>query len=1012
MPVEWQTLSIPFIGGVNQKTDAKALPPPKLSKLENATFSRDGALRKRSGSTAFSTTVISSSFPQTLQTCRALGAYDDELLYWTDHFLISYTQTGGAWRYRGGMESWVVTTAKPQKVTGEQTAADRATNLGLTVYAWEDSRGGVRFSAVDSQSGLIYTADSSLDASGSRPRVVAVGTQIHLYWINGGNLKLSLIDPVLYTASLSGAGSYPTAAVTVVAVGANFYDVSATPSQVAVGYCTAANSFAVQQVNAVGTNGINSGAIAAGGNVTAIGVATATTTIGVVVATNAGANSVTGYGFIAPTLAGSGTAVVDTGAATWNAITLAPKPTTTVSPTTVTFHVYYEQNAAAAYNRIVWSGQFDVNNSTGATSGGSGGSLLRRHSALASRAWAETAQEAAPSYTFVHVTQETTLQSTYFAYRSDRTVCARVLAGNAGGVPARNVLPQVESLGSRRYAWAGIYKTRLDVTRTVTTNPAVYTEKGIQSITYDFNNAQSHRQARKGKAQYISGGILWQYDGLAPVEQGFLMFPENVTTTPAAGGSMTVAVPYTYTVYAEWTNAKGERELSTIGAAVTLTMGGADTQVTLTIPTIAHTMKSGQISSFPRREISFAVYRTKNTPTDQSPRYRVSDPNPTTAGANNGYVVNDPTVDTVTFVDQLADTAIDVKEIDYQSTGEVENLSAPSVSILATYQDRLVAAGLEDGSMGLYSKEWGSDGGVSFTGRNAIEWPDEGGSLTAFGILNGNLIGFKRSRIYAVAGDGLSNTGQGQQFGTPSLLVADVGCSNQSSVVITPFGLMFQSAKGIYLLNLSMQVEPIGAELGDTLGLQQIEAATLMPDRFEVRFLCSSGSTLVFNYYAKQWSVFTFTGVDACLWHGTTYVYASGSTAYQESAAVFQDAGVNYSVALETGDVHAGPSLQSWGIFREVVLLGEYKADHTLRVSFLYNAVGTFSETHDIVISGAPSDGYEYRVCPSQPDRHFSLRVRVEDRGSNAGESFILNEMAVVVGPLNRVAKVPASKSA
>lgn len=55
-------------------------------------------------------------------------------------------------------------------------------------------------------------------------------------------------------------------------------------------------------------------------------------------------------------------------------------------------------------------------------------------------------------------------------------------------------------------------------------------------------------------------------------------------------------------------------------------------------------------------------------------------------------------------------------------------------------------------------------------------------------------------------GNGPDATGANSDYGDPTLITSDVGCINDNSVVIMPQGLMFQSAKGIYLLDQSLKL--------------------------------------------------------------------------------------------------------------------------------------------------------------------------------------------------------------
>jgi hypothetical protein len=1012
--MQWTPVPIPFTTGIDTRSDPKTVQPPKLTGLENGVFLKDHRISKRNGYTKLPQRLIGGS-NTTLAASRALDAFANELLYWDDHYLNSWSPTSNAWRVRGGCESWVASTSTPMKVQGEQTAADRATVNGVTIYAWEDSRsGGVRYSIFDSSTNQFITHDVLVGLSSSvRPRVVAVGGVIHLYFFDTNAIKVMIFDPAAYTA---GTGATPSVLLLLSAT-VPFYDVDALGSFAVVAYANTATTIGLTLIFSDGTVGAGPNGVAAGGNVSSISCCfdPILPQAAMAFTTDAATNSVKYFTINVPSGVGSGPTTVDAaGSTTWNACACAYTPGSGNPP-----NVWYEKNAAQTYNRIVYLN----------------GSVFYRHSALASRAWRDGL------FSYVHLVHDSPLQSTYFAVRSDKTIIARSLPGIAGGVPTRNTLPQMDALGNRTYAWAALYKTRLQVTRTTTSYPAVYTERGIKSLTYSCSDQQSHRTAQVGQAIYLSGGFLWQYDGLPIVESGFHLFPEFCTLTPAAGGSMTASSSYSYRIYFEWTNARGEREQSSLAAAFTVAMAAAQTQVTLVINTLAQTLKSAtNVPTFARRDVDIAIYRTANNPTSDSPFYRVSSTNPTTAGSPNGWIWNDPTADTVSFVDQMADALLTTQEVDYQSTGEFDHIAPPAPSVMAAVQDRVFLAGFEDPNQVRFSLLHYDGAGLAFSDTmSRLETPDEGGAVTALAHLNGTLIIFKRNRIYYVSGDGPSNTGVGS-FSAPQAVSADTGCSNQRSVVVTPMGVIFQSPKGIYLLTPSMGLEYIGADV-DAYNSQTITNAQLLPDRYEVRFLCSSGVTLVYNYWVQGWSVFTnHTGVDGTLWQNM-YAYATDSHVLVESPTAFADDGVPYRLAVESGWVRM-EGLQILQRVKGALVLGEFRSTHTLRMRFGFDGATTYDDFHDVQPTaasagyalgqdsvGAPAGTYQplgFEKYLGRGDVLYeargrtrrqkcrSVRVRIEDIPSaNGGESCVLNELMLIIAPkVPSSAKVPAVKTA
>jgi hypothetical protein len=73
-------------------------------------------------------------------------------------------------------------------------------------------------------------------------------------------------------------------------------------------------------------------------------------------------------------------------------------------------------------------------------------------------------------------------------------------------------------------------------------------------------------------------------------------------------------------------------------------------------------------------------------------------------------------------------------------------------------------------------------------------------------------------------------------------LHADIGCINPRSIVLTPGGIMFQSYKGLYMLNSGLALDFMGAGASVDEIIREagnLQAATLLEDRHQVRFVAN-----------------------------------------------------------------------------------------------------------------------------------------------------------------------------
>jgi len=494
-------------------------------------------------------------------------------------------------------------------------------------------------------------------------------------------------------------------------------------------------------------------------------------------------------------------------------------------------------------------------------------------------------------------------------------------------------------------------------------------------------------------------------------------------TQSTASGSLVPGSSYSYRFYYRWTNASGEVETSSDFAAVSATVAAGKDTLTFTIPTLAHTGKGNLSVLFGMiRNVTIVATRTAANPTSASPFYEITSSDPSTASAAaNGYIVNDMLSDTVTLVDKMSDATLASQALDYQNSGELDNVAPPAGHILAAGNGRLFLAGLEDPNLIWASK-------IHITGKTAqwndaltIQTPEDGGAITAMAVMNGVLVVFKSGRIYAVGGDGPDNLGSGS-FRAPELIASSMGCDNQRSVVLTPQGLMFHGSQGIWLLSQQLQLQYIGAPV-ESYNSQTITAATLMSGVPQVRFLCSSGKTLVYDYLVGEWSTFTNTGVGATVHQGTYYYADSSGRVGGESSSSWIDLGGSFvSLLFETGWIHPSQTLQGYHRLRSLMVLGDYKSSHTQKISVAYDyrpvptvAGVDYGDIRTYAAAAYATDGatispMQYTVSPSI-QKNEAFKIRIEETGGS-GESFALNEILVELGTKNMPYRISPGQAA
>jgi hypothetical protein len=152
---------------------------------------------------------------------------------------------------------------------------------------------------------------------------------------------------------------------------------------------------------------------------------------------------------------------------------------------------------------------------------------------------------------------------------------------------------------------------------------------------------------------------------------------------------------------------------------------------------------------------------------------------------------------------------------------------------------------------------------------------------------------------------------------------------------------MFQSDKGIWLLDRSLNTTYIGAPVENYTTGTLVNSAVNIKQENQVRFTLASGVTLMYDYYYNQWGTFTnVPAVSSCIYgiyH--TYINAQG-IAFQESPGSYLDGSNPVLIAFKTGPMNFN-MLQGYQRAYFFYLLGTYYSPHRLYVSMFYDYEAT-----------------------------------------------------------------------
>ena len=293
--------------------------------------------------------------------------------------------------------------------------------------------------------------------------------------------------------------------------------------------------------------------------------------------------------------------------------------------------------------------------------------------------------------------------------------------------------------------------------------------------------------------------------------------------------------------------------------------------------------------------------------------------------------------------------------------------------------------------------------------------------------MDDKLVIFKESSIFIQQGQGPDSTGAGNDYGpSPTLLTVDVGCSSPRSIVVTPVGLMFKSAKGFYLLARSLSTNYIGAPV-EAFNDRQVVSAALLSDHNRVQFGLDDGTVVVYDYFTQQWAVFTnHSQVDATNFQGLYTLLRADGGIRQEDPDSSRDVGSPFSMKVTTSWLQPA-QLQGYQRIWKVLVLGEYKSPHILRAEVAYDFVDAIQQTEDITVAAQPTWGsdstwgagatwggavtpYQYQINLKK-QKCEAIQVTLTDLSqSGSGESMSLSGLTYVVGLKPNTVRLPKAQ--
>jgi hypothetical protein len=1000
MALQKSNVDVSFEKGINQKKDSKQTLSSDLLKCENRVFTKQGALSKRKGYTAITTKDCDGN---SITDLKSISKYrETQLVMVASNKLYSYSDSNNAWVSKDNFISASASLDTVVRNSAEQSNLDAATVNGMTVFVWNDSRGGTRYSIQDEISGSFLVSDEELIANGAGDshRCIAANNNILVFYATGNDLEFKLIkagDPC--AAPTTGSTIRPDVHAD------HIMDFTTIGNSVYAFYKSSTAGEA--QLAIINSNGVFQQEV------------TLTETVDDALSIYAYTNVAQSASFVsliwkedADTIKGKvhkqflseevATTSIDATVGTdAEKITQARTNATTDGVT-----IFYHIPAAANSNDYIKTNTLTLAGAAGTAS------VFARSVGIATHAFNDT-----DGNLYIGTLHESTLQSTVFVLDSNADVIAKYSPGNAGehGKLKSPVNTFVELDGSISFP----VNTK---GRILSENATLFSFLGISKANINFTSLNTYNNVSINQNLFVAGGILTNYDGQSIHEQGYNLYPEGVSNsaTASTGGSMSDGT-YQYVAVYEWTDNTGAIHRSAPSVAVSVTIsGGTSTQtVDIDVPTIRLTKKKGT-----RSDVTVELYRTEDA---GSIFYKVT--------SISSPVENDPTADSVTITDTLADGTITSNEILYATGGILDNIAAPSADIVVAHNNRLWLAGLDNKNRIRYSKAITPGVATGFNEALEINLEPTGGDITQMASMDSNLIIFKENNIYTIGGDPPNDIGENSTLTEPQLIATDTGCKDSNSIVLGPDGLYFKSAKGIYILSRSLESSYIGAQVED-FNDETITSAQLLENSNEVRFTTATGTLLVYNYYFKQWSIFTNKKIDDSVIWLNNYIYINTDDEILQESDGYLDNTTFVSSTVSTGWIPVS-GLQGFQRLQRISILGDFKSAHLLKVTIyndysntpvqesIFDTAAVLSSDSGFYGSGvygaeSPYGGstngvYQFQThCTRQKCQ--AVRIQIEDvfdnddLGNNTGEGMTLSGVTLHIGVKQGMNKTIAGK--
>lgn len=542
-------------------------------------------------------------------------------------------------------------------------------------------------------------------------------------------------------------------------------------------------------------------------------------------------------------------------------------------------------------------------------------------------------------------------EPTFFVFdTSNNCVVGRFASAVALSLPYWYA-PQVTSLSASQFVFLGAKKYASAVVQSQSGTPGAIQQTvstyGSFSVQFSFNTPRVYKNTPAGQLNLLNGAMISAYDGQTCAEWGFHLYPEILSITQATGGGGVIpAGTYAYVAVYQWIDANGNLHQSSPSQETIVTVISSSSEVTLEITNPYESGKSG---------ITIQVYRTVASGTQF---FQVTGTTSTSSLFTR-------------FIDNNTDASVLTGFPLYTNGGVPEYSTPPPSMIIEERYNRAWFVDAENANTTLwYSKYFTPGFGLAPTAFNTTQIDPTKGNIAGLKAMDDKMVVFKDFGVLWFAGDGANDAGTGSSLTQPQTVPSATGLMSLSSLTLVPNGIIYQTTKGIFLLDRGMGVhyadQTFNGAAIEAYSKNIIYDSRIIPNTTQIRFLCATGSSLHYDYMYNKWSVFTnHLGYSSDIWENTYTYVRTDAAMYQENATSYLDNTSSYPLTVTTSWL-AIAGIQGFERLRHLLALGDQSGTatgHGIQISTAVNFIPSYTAHNPFFFTTNPgtSTPFQFR---------------------------------------------------